>query len=340
MKLASTLCGLLITCLLQAQDLNFSQFYELPLLRNPGLAGIYNGDVRVTSAFRSQWGSVTTPYVSQALGGEMKFAVSRNKDNYISVGLQITNDRAGDSKFGKTQFLPLLAYHRLLNAENNTYLSVGFLAGPVQERFDPTNLKFDDQFVNGAYSPGNATRQYFASSEFVYFDGSSGISYSSTFANGISYYAGAAMFHIATPSVAFNQSKDIRLNRKWVFNAGLSAPTSDFNKIILYADYFTQGGNSQMQGGFMYQHDLLQDKDGNADINVSGGAFLRWNDAVVPVIKLDYYGLGIGLTYDANISKLHTASQLRGGFELTLSYKNLLNIRNSSGNQSNCPKGL
>src|SRR6476620_663823 len=94
-----------------SQDINFSQFYELPMLRNPSLAGIYRGDVRVTSAFRSQWGSVTTPYVSQALGAEIKFAAPASSDNYMSVGLQITNDVAGDSKFGKTQLLPLIAYH-------------------------------------------------------------------------------------------------------------------------------------------------------------------------------------------------------------------------------------
>ena len=32
------------------QDINFSQFYELPLLRNPALAGILNGNVRFTAA--------------------------------------------------------------------------------------------------------------------------------------------------------------------------------------------------------------------------------------------------------------------------------------------------
>src|SRR5690349_13895815 len=96
---AMTLC-LAMSGILQAQDINFSQFYELPLLRNPSLAGIYTGDIRATSAFRSQWGSVTTPYVSQALSGEIKFAVPASSDNYMSVGLQITNDVAGNSKFG------------------------------------------------------------------------------------------------------------------------------------------------------------------------------------------------------------------------------------------------
>lgn len=339
MKLVLSICCLLAASLLHAQDINFSQFYELPLLRNPGLAGIYKGDVRVTSAFRSQWGSVTVPYVSQALGAEFKFATSQNSGNYISLGVQVTNDKAGDSKLGKTQFLPMFALHKSLSAERDTYLSLGFMGGPVQERFDPASLKFDDQFVNGAYSPGNATRQTFAASQFTYFDGAFGLTYSSSLGSGVNYYAGAAYFHFTRPTVAFNHDNDVALNRKLVLNAGLSAPTGDYDKVILYADYFRQGGSNQVQGGFMYRHDLVQQDEDNT-ISISTGAFLRWNDAVIPVIKLDYYKLGIGLTYDANISKLQSASHLRGGFELTLSYKNFLNIRNSSSTQTRCPVGF
>ena len=85
----------------KAQDINFSQFYELPLLRNPALAGTYRGDVRVTTAFRNQWNSVTVPYKTEALGTELKFGVSQNSNDYLSLGLQITNDIAGDSKTGQ-----------------------------------------------------------------------------------------------------------------------------------------------------------------------------------------------------------------------------------------------
>src|SRR5687768_17400330 len=82
---------------LQAQDINFSQFYELPLLRNPALAGFYNGDIRVTTGFRSQWGSVSVPYQTSALGVETKFGLGEASNDYLSVGVQVTNDLAGDS---------------------------------------------------------------------------------------------------------------------------------------------------------------------------------------------------------------------------------------------------
>lgn len=74
--------------------------------------------------------------------------------------------------------------------------------------------------------------------------------------------------------------------------------------------------------------------------SLSAGAFMRGTDAVIPMLKLDYYKLGIGLTYDVNISKLKSASQTRGGMELTLSYRNFLNIRSSSADKVRCPISL
>lgn len=336
-KVKRLVAGLLATCcslLAYSQDINFSQFYELPLLRNPALSGMFTGDLRITSAFRNQWGAVTVPYRTQALGAELKFGVS--SVDYLSIGVQVTNDVAGDSKLGKTAVLPALTFHKSINGDKDTYLSLGFLGGPVQQRFDPSKLTFDDQFVNGSYSPTNPTRQMFGNTNITYYDASVGLLFSSVFGNDIKYYLGASYFHFTQPKVAFSAANDIRLNTKLMFNGGLAAPTSDFDKIILYADVFSQGGSTQTQGGLMYKHDLIQEDVDDA-VSLSAGAFVRWNDAVMPLLKLDYYQLGIGVTYDVNISKLRSASNARGGFELTASYRTFLNIRNSSAAAVRCP---
>ncbi len=335
-KISLLLLSAFCVQLAKAQDINFSQFYELPLLRNPALAGTYRGDVRVTTAYRSQWNSVTVPYQTQALGAELKFGVSQNSDDYLSLGMQVTNDVAGDSKLGKTQMLPMLAYHRSMSQDKDAYLSLGFLGGAVQQRFDQSKLTFDDQFVGGAYSSTNPTHDVFSRTNVTYWDAGVGMKYSSTFGYDNRFYLGAAYFHFTQPKVAFNGANDIRLNKKFVLNGGLSAATSEYDRVTFYLDWFVQGGNNQAQGGVLYKHDILQE-DQDYTVSLSGGAFVRWNDAVVPVIKLDYYNVGVGLTYDVNVSKLKQASRGRGGFELTLSYANFLNIRNSSMEKVRCP---
>ncbi|MBD0294682.1 MAG: type IX secretion system membrane protein PorP/SprF, partial [Flavisolibacter sp.] len=186
------------------------------------------------------------------------------------------------------------------------------------------------------YSPTNPTRQSFSNTNITYWDAAAGLSFSSVFGNDNRYYIGASYFHFTQPKVAFDRTNDIRLNKKWVFNRGLSAPTSEYDRITFYADYFMQGGNHQIQGGMMYKHDVLQMGD-EETVSLSAGGFYRWNDAFIPVLELDYYSFALGATYDVNVSKLKPASNLRSGFELTLSFKSFLNIRNSSADKVRCP---
>src|SRR6478609_5350868 len=87
---------LLLSCLggnVQAQDIHFSQFFEAPLLRNPSLAGIYSGDVRVQMVYRDQWNSFTNAYKSGSLNGEYKMPIGKG-DDFFTVGLQILWDKA------------------------------------------------------------------------------------------------------------------------------------------------------------------------------------------------------------------------------------------------------
>src|SRR5690606_37138712 len=109
-KLLTTLI-ILVSTAASAQEINFSQFYELPLLRNPALAGHYRGDIRVTSAFRSQWNSETVPFKTTALGTELKLGLGQNSYDYHSLRLQLTYNVAGDSRLGRTQIMSMIASH-------------------------------------------------------------------------------------------------------------------------------------------------------------------------------------------------------------------------------------
>ena len=318
------------------QDINFSQFYELPMLRNPALAGIFSGDIRITSAYRNQWESVTVPYRTFGFGAESKRSLGENSDDFITWGVQATDDMAGDSRLSRIQLLPVLNFHKSINGTNPGYLSAGFMGGPVFQRFDPGKLSFDDQFVNGSYSASNPTRQVFTKTNLTFWDLSAGLSFSSMAGEKVYYYLGAGLFHILEPKVAFQQQYDIKLNRKWVVNMGLSLPVSESEQLVVYGDYFMQGGNSQGQGGLMITRDMSQSEDGKPGI--TGGVFYRWKDAIIPMVKLEINKLGIGFSYDINTSKLRTASQYRGGLELTLSYKTYKNGNGSSGNKNSSNK--
>ena len=77
-----------------AQDIHFSQFFETPLLRNPALAGIFSGDMRLQSVYRTQWQSVTVPYQTVSFNGEFKLHIGK-ADDFITLGGEILYDKAG-----------------------------------------------------------------------------------------------------------------------------------------------------------------------------------------------------------------------------------------------------
>lgn len=312
----------IIFCFTQvkSQDINFSQFYDLPVLRNPALAGLFDGDVRFASGYRNQWQSVTVPYRTMALSGEIKKVVSRNTGDFVTFGFQLTNDVAGDSKLTRTQALQMVNYHKSLSSDKNMYISAAFMGGPVMSHFDPTQLRFDDQYLGGTFSATNPTHQTFTNTSRTYWDPSVGLSFSNESNENTTYYIGVGLFHINNPKVSFQPQNDFRLNRKYVVNFGLTTKTNETDRMIIYADLFKQGGAAQAQGGLMYKHDLAQNDDEQA-VSISAGLFYRLNDAVIPVVKLDYYKLSFGATYDINMSKLVPASQMRGGLEVTMTYK-------------------
>src|SRR5689334_9758797 len=141
-KLLVALC-LCSTQSLVAQDIHLSQFYETPILRNPALIGLFNGDYRIQAVYRNQWNSVTIPYQTGTLSAELKFPVGSSED-FVTAGIQFTYDRAGTARLQSVQALPAVNYHKSLSQDKNMFLSVGFTGGIVQRQFDATKLTFNN----------------------------------------------------------------------------------------------------------------------------------------------------------------------------------------------------
>jgi len=322
----------------RSQDLTFSQFFEQPLLLNPALAGVFDGDIRVSGIFRNQWQSVTVPFKTTALSVEYKMPFDKYND-WITIGSQMTEDVAGDINLKRVQFLPFFNFHKSLNNEYDQYLSVAFMGGPVYSQFDPTKLQLDDQFVNGSYNSTNPTQQVFSQTGFTYWDASTGVTFSSSFGEGNHFYLGTALFHFNQPKVGFYKSINSSiLPQKFVFNTGWDIKTSDINTLKIYGDYFRQAGNEQSMLGLSYATELIRDYNSDQTVNLTFGTYYRWNDAIIPVIHLDMYEFSAGLSYDINVSKLSVASQLKGGFELSLVYRSKLKNHSAGSDLARCPR--
>ncbi len=320
-----------------AQDIHFSQFYEAPLLRNPSLAGIFTGDIRAQLVYRDQWNSFTNAYRSGSFNAEYKMPVGIG-DDFITAGVQLLFDRAGTAALTSSHFLPAVNYHKSLSTEKNMYLSVGFMGGLVQRRIDRSKITTDNQFVGGAYNPAVADGESFANANFSYLDGSVGASFNTSFGPEMknNLFVGLAYHHLNKPRNSFYRNATEALYPKWVASGGVRFDVNEQAFFNLQADYSKQGPASETIGGAMYGYRIGD--PANPDYTIYFGGFLRLKDALIPAVKIDYDPFSIGVSYDVNVSQLKTASQGRGGFELSVTYIGFVNRYNSSKFKIFCPR--
>jgi type IX secretion system PorP/SprF family membrane protein len=332
---------ILLLSLLNAkgQDIHFSQFFEAPLLRNPSLAGIYTGDYRIQGVYRDQWNSITNAYRTGSLNAEYKMPVGVGND-FITTGLQAVFDKAGTVGLTTTHILPALNYHKSLSNEKTMYLSLGFMGGLIRKSIDITKITTDNQYNGGGYDGTLPTGETFLTPNYTIWDASVGMSFNTTFGpeQANSLFIGGAYHHLNRPKNSFYRNRSIELNAKYVASVGVKWSLDDLSAITLQADHSVQGNYTETIGGALYSYKLGTDLDNNPTYTLSGGLFLRWKDALVPVLKIEWGNLSTALSYDVNVSPLKTVSMGRGGFELSLCYIGFLHHDNSSEYKMLCPK--
>lgn len=336
------LLSIMLFCLaataVNAQDVHFSQFFEAPILRNPALAGLFDGDVRIQSLYRSQWGSVTTPYKTGSLSAEYKQPIGNNND-FITMGLQLLYDKAGSVNFTTTHILPAVNYHKSLSDDKTKYISLGVTAGFIQQSIDRSKMTTNNQYDGYAWNPAIADGEALAANSYSHWDGGMGVSFNSSI-NGNpndNYYVGMAYQHVNRPRNSFYKNPLIELNAKWEFTGGLKFSMDDKTFFTIYGNYSKQGTFSETLAGVLYGYRIGEDVE-KPDYTIQFGAMMRLKDAIIPMIKLDRKPYSVTCSYDANVSTLATGSGRPNAFEIALSYTVFTNRNNSTLNAIACPR--
>lgn len=293
-----------------AQDIHFSQFYENSILRNPALTGIFSGDFKAGVDYRSQWASISSPFTTVAATAETRIIANRAVGDYVSIGLGAYYDKAGSISFSSQEIYPAIAYNKALNDKHNTYLSVGFTGGYLNRSVDMSKMKFSSQWDwNSGYSSYNASGENAVFKSLHAFDLGAGVSWNSSIGlqNKANYYLGASVYHINRPTENFNGGySTVRLPMKWQFNAGINLVMSDRFSLALHANQSNQTPYKEtLIGGLLTFHGITPGMP--SIFAFSFGGFYRLNDAYIPVVKIDYSNVSVGVSYDVTSSNLGTS---------------------------------
>jgi hypothetical protein len=207
------------------------------------------------------------------------------------------------------------------------------MAGVVQRSIDRSLMKTTSSYNNGTDGETNLLPQY------RYFDGSAGISYNTQIGQNEmnNLVLGVAYHHFNKPKNSFFDDYNIIVQPKWVYSADVKFGINESSFVTIYNDHTKQGSYTETMSGMLYGLKIGPYTD-NPDHTLQAGAFIRWGDAVIPTIQMDYRPFTVSLSYDVNISQLSTTSYGRGGFELALKYVGFLNRENSSIDALRCPR--
>jgi type IX secretion system PorP/SprF family membrane protein len=326
------ICAWLLSYIVKAQDIHFSQFYMTSLSQNPALAG-YNHDVQAILNYKTQWQSITAPYKTAAGSFDMKLKKGKVTRGFWAAGANFFSDKAGDSQLATVQANLSLAYH--VRLARFATLGGGLQGGFVQRSINTSALQWGNQYDGSAYNPTLATGESMAMISKSYADFGGGILYNYNNTSGernvtdnhdLKFHFGASAFHINRPNYSFYQGGTERLNIKYVVHGGALISLKNTNMALAPGFfYYRQGAVQEIYAGGMIRYKLKQDSKYTGlqkGAAISVGGFIRARDALVATMLFEYSQYAIGLSYDVNTSLLRTASNGRGGFEISLRFVN------------------
>lgn len=313
----------LSTLFCNAQDAQYSQYYNAPTYLNPAFAGT-GANTRGIVNYRSQWPGVSssTPFSTYSV------SLDHQIEPYNSgVGLLITRDRIGNN-MSVTDVGLLYSYQ----VDFNEKLSFrpGLQASIVNRNTDYSQLVFGDQLnVNG--NTGTATNDELFSTTPInklYPDfAAGGLFFSNLF------WVGASAHHLSTPNIASNNiSTPSNLPMKLSFQAGMriSLESSKVKQgyktisrersIFPSINFKKQGNFNQLDiGGYAILEPMM------FGITYRGIPFQSYegfvnNESLIFMLGTHFYGFSFAYSFDIVLSQL-TLANSGGAHEISLMYE-------------------
>lgn len=251
--------------------------------------------------------------------GSFDFGILKNKipDNDVfGIGISGVSDASANSQLKLNYGSLSMSYHKALDEDGYNTIGAGFQGTYSSLVLDVSKLTFEDMLRQNGFT-GTTNDIIYNGTNQNYMDLNAGVLFSGSTNGQNNYYAGVSMYHINRPKVNF-KDKSWYLTGRMTIHGGATLPVSDVLSVNASAIHQIQSKASETIVGAA----LSMNANGDADnpTNVYLGSWLRFNDAVIPYIGLEFGGLRIGASYDVNISSLKAATANRGGSEFSLIY--------------------
>lgn len=320
-RMAKTLLLVLAVCTLshaKAQDYHFSQFYAFPTGVNPSLTAAFDGIVRGSVIARSQWLSVTKPFMT--IGAEVDGAVYKNhrRQELIGIGITFNGDKAGDVNYQSAQAVLSLSYIKNIGRHSRHKIGIGLYGGIINNHFDMDLSTWDNQFMDGIYYSHLPSGENLERVNRLYADVGIGAFWGFLPTKNTLFRLAVSASHINQPFYGFGES-NARLPVKFTahFYSQIALNREFSLSPLLYASW--QRTFSEYLFGCNMEY--FNKKNSYTTLYTLGcGIFYRWNDALIINGFVSWQNLRFSIAYDVNVSPFVVATHGRGGLEIAISY--------------------
>lgn len=313
------------------QGLNFSQYFNTPMLVNPANTGFNpDFDYRIGGNYRNQWASVGNPFRTMSLWGDTKLFGNRFENGWMGVGASLYSDRAGSGNLVSTNGYASVAYHQMLGY--NSLLSGGFSVGFINKRIDISKLNFDNQWNGQFFDINVPSNEPFAFTQTTYADLQVGMNYAYFASDNFYFNLGLSAQHINRPRESFFSptAVDARLNPRYTGFVNASIKFEDL-WIVNPNIYVSKMGNAwETVLGFNANRNL----SGDGEQQMILGLYYRHKDAVIPMVGYQVNDTRFTFNYDATVSNLGSINGARGAYEISIIKSGIFS---NSSNAVKCP---
>ncbi len=289
-----------------AQDIHFSMIDLDPMLFNPAYSGFFDGLGRFGLVYRNQWASVSTPFQTFSATAEWSISRSSRNRNGLSAGLWLSNDRAGTLDYGATSASAIISYYQAFGDRGNDIVSVGAELGVGQIGFNAENIILDDATEdferNRAFYPtlGLGAAWFHQHSDVLYTK------------------VGASVRNINQPNISYLGMADTRLSRRYnIYGRAEWRFLSSVSLMPLLGFQHQKNFNELVYGTDVRWYIHEYDPDFLA---FTAGLMGRHGDALEVNLGVMWQTWTFAFAYDANLSRLASASHTLGAFEMGVTY--------------------
>lgn len=302
----------------RAQNHHYSQFYTAPVSMNPALTGAFDGIFRVNANQRTQWLSVTKPYLTFGISADGALYKNHRRQELLGIGGAVTTLKAGDVGYTSTQAMLTASFIKYVGRQNRHKIGIGAYIGLFNNFFDMAAARWDEQFQHNFYNPSLGSGEDFLTTRQYYFDLGAGLFWSFSPNKTNTFQLGLSTAHLNQPKETFgttNQRLPVRYTTHFISRIGLS------QNLALEPMAMASWQRSFSEYVFGTNIEYFQRKNSYVTLfSIGGGLFYRWNDAVIADVFFDWQNLRVGVCYDVNVSPFRVATHLRGALEISISY--------------------